>query len=77
MLRDVQGSDPVDTAAREPVAFGQRRQVNYDIALSRRRTDLRRTSAERRLANAHYAAGLNVWQPALCADRVSSQCTQT
>lgn len=63
VMRDIQGKDPIDTAARQAGAFWQLRKVIYDIALSQRRNDRQVTPDEKRLGDAYYAAYYNVWLP--------------
>ena len=61
--REIQGADPMDTAARQAGAFAQLRQIIYDLALSQRRDRNEVTSDEKRLADAYYAAAYYASQP--------------
>lgn len=56
VLREIQGSNPVDTAERQMGAFWQLRQIIYDLALSQRRNRNNVTPDEQRLTTAYYNA---------------------
>lgn len=63
VMREIQGKDSIDTAARQAGAFWQLRKVIFDIALSQRRNDRQVTPDEKRLVDAYLAAYYNVWLP--------------
>ena len=59
----VQGSDPIDTGARQAGVFWQLRQLIYKVALSQGRNDRQQTPDEQRMSNEYYAAYFRAWQP--------------
>lgn len=59
---EIQGKNPMDTAARQAGAFWQLRQVILDIALSQGRTR-QFTPDEVRLTNEYFSANYNALQP--------------
>lgn len=72
ILREVKGSDPIDTAARQYGAFEQLSQIIRDLALAAHRNDRQWTQDEQRLFVQYQNASLRAWQPvqkALAQDR--------
>lgn len=72
ILREVKGSDPIDTAARQFGAFEQLSSIIRDLALAEHRNDRQWTPDEQRLFALYQNASARAWQPvqkALAQDR--------
>jgi len=63
ILRDIHGSDAIDTAARQFGAFEQLQQIIRDLALAAHRDDRQWTADEKRLVALYQNASARAWQP--------------
>ncbi|MGH2541319.1 MAG: tetratricopeptide repeat protein [Ardenticatenaceae bacterium] len=64
---EIEGTDPMDTAARQAGAFWRFRMMIRDLAYAQGRGDRQHTPDEQRLANEYYAGHHYVYQPVLDA----------
>src|SRR5215472_4402331 len=63
ILREVKGSDVIDTSARQFGAFEQLQKVIRDLALAAHRDDRQWTPDEKRLVALYQNASARAWQP--------------
>lgn len=62
VMREVQGKDPIDTAAKQAGAFWQLRNIIIHMAQNMRRNENNLTPDEQRIGNEYYAAWSKLWQ---------------
>lgn len=62
VMREVQGKDPIDTAAKQAGAFWQLRNIIIHMAQNMRRNENNMTPDEQRIGNEYYAAWSKLWQ---------------
>ncbi|MEK6300388.1 MAG: hypothetical protein AABO41_06670 [Acidobacteriota bacterium] len=62
VMRDVQGKDPMDTAARQAGVLWQLREVIVSVATSQRRNELNLTPDEQHFRGEYYAASTRLMQ---------------
>jgi hypothetical protein len=62
VMREVQGKDPIDTAAKQAGAFWQLRNIIIHMALNMRRNENNLMPDEQRIGNEYYAAWSKLWQ---------------
>lgn len=62
VMRDVQGKNSIDTAAKQAGAFWQLRNVIIHMAQNMRRNENNMTPEEQRVGNEYYAAWSKLWQ---------------
>jgi hypothetical protein len=63
VMREIKGSDSIDTAARQAGVFWQLREVIDYLAQGQGRNQFRLTRDEEALKQRYYVAYFNVWQP--------------
>src|SRR5262245_17768749 len=62
VLREIKGTEPIDTAARQSGAFEQLRKIIYDLALAERRDRNHVLPDEKKIADYYEAAAARAWQ---------------